>query len=185
MPNRDNGAMQYFQTWAVFLLGTFLLGCSPGLNWRDVRPAQAPLSALFPCKPEAAERRLPLGDKEIVVKMLACEADEAVFTLAYAELKPDVKQGDLLDLWRTATLSQMKAKTPTQVPFTLEGALPLPQSSRLVAQGSRPDGQPLAVYASWFVVGSVAFQAAIYFSDESAKANSAVADTFFSGLKIQ
>ena len=185
MPNRDNGAMRYFQTWAVLLLCTFLVACSPGLNWRDVRPAQAPMSALFPCKPEAAERRLPLGDKEIVVKMLVCEAEDAVFTLAYAELKPDLKPGDLLDLWRKATLSQMNAKTPTQVPFTLKGALPLSQSTRLVAQGSRPDGLPLAVHASWFAVGSVVFQAAVYFSDESAKANSAVAETFFSGLKIQ
>jgi hypothetical protein len=177
--------MRYFQTWAVFLLGAFLLGCSPGLNWRDVRPAQAPLSALFPCKPEAAERRLPLGEKEIVVKMLVCEAEDTVFTLAYAELKPDLNPGDLLDLWRKSTLSQIKAKTPTQVPFTLKGTLSLPQSSRLIAQGTKPDGQPLAVHASWFAVGSVVFQAAVYFSDESSKANSAVADTFFSGLKIQ
>lgn len=185
MPNRDNGGMRYFQTWAVFVFGTFLLACSPGLNWRDVRPAQAPLSALFPCKPEAAERRLPLGEKEIVVKMLVCEADDAVFTLAYAELKPNLNLGDLLDLWRTSTLSQMKAKTTAQVPFALKGVLPLPQTSRLVAQGSRPDGRPLVVHASWFAVGSVVFQAAIYFSDESANANSAVAETFFSGLKIQ
>jgi hypothetical protein len=177
--------MRYLQTWAVFFLGTFLLGCSPGLNWRDVRPAQVPLSALFPCKPEAAERRLPLGEKEILVKMLVCDAEDAVFTLAYTELKPDLNPGDLLDLWRKATLSQIKAKTPTSVPFTLKGTLSLPQSSRLIAQGTKPDGRPLAVHASWFAVGSVVFQAAVYFNDESAKANSTVAEIFFSGLKIQ
>lgn len=181
---RDNVEMRYFQTWAVLLLGLFLLACSPGLNWREVRPDQVPLSALFPCKPEAAERRLPLGEKDIVVKMLVCEADGAVFTLGYAELKPDLQQGDLLDLWRKATLSQMKAKTLTPMPFVLKGALPVPPLG-VVAQGSRPDGSALAVHASWFAVGSTVFQASIYFSREVPQANSAVAETFFSGLKIQ
>jgi hypothetical protein len=177
--------MRYIQTWAVFLFGSFLMACSPGLNWRDVRPAQAPLAALFPCKPEAAERKLPLGDKEILVKMLVCEADGTAFTLGYAELKPGMPVGDVLDLWRKATLSQMKAKPPTVLPFALKGALPLPKSSRVVAQGSRPDGRTLAVDASWFAVGSMVFQAAVYFNHEPNEADRAVADTFFSGLKIQ
>ena len=177
--------MRNFQTWAVFILGTSLLACSPGLNWRDVRPAQAPLTALFPCKPEVAERKLPLGGKDIVVNMLVCEADDAVFTLAYAQDKPDLKPGELLDLWRKATLSQIKAKPATEVSQTAAARSSLPQATRVVVQGSRPDGRALSVHASWFAVNSVVFQAAIYFSDEPVAYQSAVAETFFSGLKIQ
>lgn len=175
--------MRYFQTWVALFLGLFLLACSPGLNWREVRPDQVPLSALFPCKPDAAERRIPLGNQDIVVKMLVCEADGAVFTLGYAEPKLGVQRGDLLDLWRKATLSQMKAQAPVPVPFILKGALPTPLG--VVAQGSRPDGSALTVHASWFSVGSMVFQAAVYFSREAPQANSAVAETFFSGLKTQ
>ena len=177
--------MRYLQTWAVLFLGLFLLACSPGLNWRDVRPAQAPLLALFPCKPDQAERNLPLVDREVLVKMLVCEADGAVFTLAYTDLKSELRLGETLDLWRKATLTQIKASASNVTPFTLKGALSLPQSSKVVAKGSKPDGRALTLHAAWFAVGTTVFQGAVYFSRETADANGAVAETYFSGLRLQ
>ena len=177
--------MRYLQTWAVLFLGSSLLACSPGLNWRDVRPAQSPLLALFPCKPDAAERNLPLGDKEVLVKMLVCETDGALFTLASTDVKSALKLGETLDLWRKATLTQMKAEASDLSPLRMKGALFLPQSSRIVAKGIKPDGSALTVHAAWFAVGTTVFQAAVYFSRESASANGAIAETYFSGLRLQ
>ena len=177
--------MRYLQTWAVLFLGLSLLACSPGLNWREVRPAQAPLLALFPCKPDAAERNLPLGDKEVLVKMLVCEADGALFTLASTDVKSEPKLGEALDLWRKATLTQMKASASNEKPFALKGALALPQASKVVAKGLKPDGSTLIVHAAWFVVDTTVFQAAVYFSRGTADANGAVAETYFSGLRLQ
>ncbi len=177
--------MRYLQTWAVLLLGLLLLACSPGLNWRDVRPQQAPLLALFPCKPDAAERSLPLGDKEVLVKMLVCEADGALFTLASTDVKSASKLGETLDLWRKATLTQMKAGAVNMTPFALKGALPLPQALKVVAKGSKPDGSTLTLHAAWFAVGTTVYQAAVYFSRETADANGPVAETYFSGLRFQ
>jgi len=174
--------MRYLQTWPVLFLGCSLLACSPGLNWRDVRPAQSPLLALFPCKPDAAERSLPLGDKEGLVKMLVCEADGALFTLASTDVKSESKLGETLDLWRKATLTQMKASTSNEKPFALKGAL---QASKVVAKGIKPDGSTLTVHAAWFAVGTTVFQVAVYFSSETSDANGAVAETYFSGLRLQ
>ncbi len=177
--------MRYLQTWAVLFLGSSLLACSPGLNWRDVRPAQSPLLALFPCKPDAAERNLPLGDQEVLVKMLVCEADGALFTLASTDVKSASKLAETLELWRKATLTQMKAGASNVTPFALKGALALPQASKVVAKGNKPDGSALTVHSAWFAVGTTVFQAAVYFSRESVGASGAVAETYFSGLRLQ
>jgi len=174
--------MRYLQTWPVLFLGCSLLACSPGLNWRDVRPAQSPLLALFPCKPDAAERNLPLGDQEVLVKMLVCEADGALFTLASTDVKSASKLAETLELWRKATLTQMKAGASNVTPFALKGALALPQASK---EGIKPDGSTLTVHAAWFAVGTTVFQVAVYFSSETSDANGAVAETYFSGLRLQ
>jgi hypothetical protein len=179
--------MRYFLTLAVFGLGLFSAACSPGLNWRDVRPTKLPLLALFPCKPDDAERRLPLGDKTVLMRMLSCEAEGATFTLAYADTKPDPdpRLGETLALWQAATLRQAKATAPTELAFSLKGALALPQSVKIIAQGRKPDGSALSVHAVWFAVGSTVVQAAIYSSSPDAAATQRMADAYFSGLQLQ
>src|SRR5689334_7855840 len=65
---------------AVFALAA----CSPTFNWREVPIADAGLVALLPCKPDRAERALPLGAESVRVDMAGCEAGGATFAVAHA-----------------------------------------------------------------------------------------------------
>lgn len=63
-----------------------LTACAPALNWREVRPADADgLLATFPCKPQAAQRQIPLpGLPDVVtVHLLSCEAEGSRWALSH------------------------------------------------------------------------------------------------------
>ncbi|MEO8118947.1 MAG: hypothetical protein ABI606_06455 [Rhodoferax sp.] len=173
--------MRFFLLVVLLCASPLLNGCSPTFNWRDVRPAQTRLEALFPCKPDQGERVVKLGAKDLTMTMLACDAGGIKFALAYAEVKDSAMTGAVLAQWKTATLRNLRALSVTEQPFTLKGANALSPPVLLVAPGTRPDGRAVVLQAVWFAAGSVVFQAAMY----ADTANSAVADTFFAGLQLR
>lgn len=177
----DNRPMGYFVLIAVLSSLPFLPACSPTFNWRDVRPEQTPLVALFPCKPDRAARVVSLGAKDVPLTMLACKAGEATFALAYADMKDAANAGAALDQWKSATLANVRARSPSEVPFLIKGASVLPQSVQVKAEGVRPEGTSASVQAVWFAAGSLVFQAAVFADKDSA----AVSETFFAGLRLQ
>ena len=61
-----------------------LAACSPAFNWREVRPENTRLSLLLPCKPDKAQKVVPLGGKPTVLSMLGCEAEGMTFAVAVA-----------------------------------------------------------------------------------------------------
>lgn len=167
---------------AIALLATLgLLGCSPTFNWREIRPPATPLVALLPCKPDQAARVVPLGGKDVEMHMLGCDAGGATFAVAHADIKDAGQAGAALVQWKTAMLGNMHATSSVDVPFVPPGASALPQSERVVAQGSRPDGSKVAAQGAWFARGSQVFHAVVY----ADKVNPEVAETFFSGLRFQ
>ena len=52
-------------------------GCSPTLNWRETRFDGADLTAMLPCKPDRAERTVPLAGRDAPLRMQGCEAGGA------------------------------------------------------------------------------------------------------------
>ncbi|WP_114968151.1 hypothetical protein [Rhodoferax ferrireducens] len=166
----------------VLLCGSPLLnGCSPTFNWREVRPAHAPLVALFPCKPDQGERVVKLGAKDLAMTMLACDSGGIKFALAHADLKDSAMTDAVLAQWKAATLANLQAQSVAEQPFVLKGANALSPPVLLVASGTRPDGSAVVLQAVWFAAGSVVFQAAMY----GDTANPAVADAYFAGLRLQ
>lgn len=171
--------MSYF-FFIGFLLGSFVLpGCSPALNWRDVRLDQTPLQALFPCKPERAAREVTLGDQVLTLNLLACDVGDAKFALAFADTADASGTGALLAQWRRATLANMRATTSHDVPADLKSLGALAPTASLLANGLRPDGRAVALQTVYFAVGARIFQASVY----SDTAQPQVAETFFSGLR--
>lgn len=173
--------MRYFQFVAALSGLSLLLGCSPTFNWRDVHPDQAPLTALFPCKPEQSTRRIALAAKDVTMTMLTCDAGHATFTLAMAETNDASSTGAVLSQWKSATLGNMQAVTSSERLFALKGAGVLPPPMQVLASGTRPDGTALTLQAVWFAAGSQVFQAAVVAN----AANPAVAETYFAGLQLQ
>ena len=163
--------------WVITALG----GCSPAFNWRDVKPEQAPISALFPCKPEQNSRGVTLMGQEVRMTMLACEAGGANFALAYADMKTDAALEPVLIQWRQATLGNIQAPSPKVVEFQMKGSRAPATVVRVEAQGKRQGGAAITVQALWFALGSQVFQATVM----SEKRSDLATETFFEGLRIQ
>ena len=167
-----------FPTFAAVVLA-FLTACSPSFNWRDVRPEGTQLALLMPCKPDTAQRTVPMAGQLTELKMLSCDAGGATFAVAVVDVKNAAAAPTALAQWQSATLANMKAApNPAVAPLKLPG---LKAAGVLVkATGQRPNGQPVSSQTAYFVQGSQVFQAVLYADKMPLEA----AETYFSGLKF-
>ncbi|HAL37352.1 MAG TPA: hypothetical protein DCP03_04235 [Polaromonas sp.] len=159
-----------------------LAACSPVFNWREVRPENTRLSLLLPCKPNKAQKMVPLGGQPSTLSMLGCDAGGATFAVAVADLGDAEKAAPVLAQWQSLTLANMKAGPGTSqvLPLKLPGAAAEPPASRVFAQGQRADGTAVSGQAAYFAQGSQVFQVVMY----AAQITPEVAETFFSSLKF-
>lgn len=172
----------------IGLAALLLAACSPALNWREVRPGNTRLSLLLPCKPDKAEKIVPLGGQPTALAMLGCDAAGATFAVAVADLGDPARAAPVLAQWQSLTLAHMKAGPPGSgpgssqlLPLRLPGAAAEPAPVRVLAQGQRADGSAVSGQAAYFAQGSQVFQAVIYANEITPEA----ADTFFSSFKFQ
>lgn len=167
---------------AVVVSGLLALSaCSPSFNWRETRLEGSSLLALLPCKPDRGSRMIPLAGGAVELHMSGCEAGGAMFAVSHADLQDADKAGVALAHWKAAMLENMHATSSQELPFRPRGASALPQPFRMVAQGSRPDGRPVAAQGAWFAQGAQVFHAVVYADNLNREA----AETFFAGLGFQ
>lgn len=158
-----------------------LVACNPVFNWREVRPDNTALSLLLPCKPDKAQRSVPLGGRPTELSMLGCDAGDATFAVAVATLDDAAQAAAVLAGWQTATLANLKAAGGGQTsPLKLAGADALPPAVLVRASGQRADGRAVQSQAAYFSQGRQVFQAVIYASQIDPE----VAETFFASLKL-
>lgn len=158
-----------------------LAGCSPTLDWREVRPAESQLVLLFPCKPSAQARPVPLAGQPVRLTLHACSAGGQTWGLVFADVADPARIAPALaDLVASATSNIAGAATP-RAPFRVRGATPNPGSQRLLLQGKLPDGRVVSMQVAVFTHGTRVFQATVLGEQLSAEA----VDTFFDGLRIQ
>ena len=162
---------------AVCLL---LAACNPTFNWRDVRPDGTRLNLLLPCKPDKAQKTVPMAGQPTELMLLGCDAGGVTFAVAVADVKDAAKVTAALAQWQSASLANMKVDPATPgTAFKLTG---LASGGVIVkATGQRANGQAVSSQAAYFSQGSQIFQAVMY-ADKIAVE---VADTFFSGLKFE
>jgi len=167
--------------WPCLVL--LLTACSPTFNWRELRDDAVSLQAIMPCKPDRAEREVPLGGTPLTLHMHSCEAGGLTFAVAWARL-PDAAQAiAALQPWRQATLATLridaaKASDPALAwPARVPGA---GEVQSLQADGLGPNGQATQVRAVYFAQASTVYQAAIY----GQRIPDAVAGSFFEALRL-
>ena len=160
-----------------------LIACTPAFNWRDVRLENSRLSLLLPCKPDKAQKNVPLGGQPTVLTMTGCDAGGATFAAAMADLGDAAKAASVLAQWQALTLANMKASPQaTQlVALKLPGATSQVPAVLVKAQGQRADGSAVTGQAAYFAQGSQVFQAVLY----AGKISPDVSETFFSSLKFE
>ena len=156
--------------------------CSPAFNWREVRPEGTRLALLLPCKPDMAQKIVPLGGKATSLSMLGCDAGGATFAVAVADIGDAAQSAAILSQWQALTLANMKASgAPEVLALKVPGAPVQPAPVRVAAQGLRGDGSAVRGEAAYFAQGSQVFQVVMY----AAKPAPEAAETFFSSLKFE
>lgn len=165
-----------------------LAACNPTFNWREVRPDNTALSLLLPCKPDKAEKTVPLGGQPVALLMLGCDAGEVTFAVAVADIGDVSRAETVLAQWQALTLANMKAGPAgtgpgaSQVtPFRPAGMAGGAPALMVKASGQRADGRAVAGQAAYFSRGSQLFQVVLYAGVIDAE----VAETYFSSLKFE
>jgi hypothetical protein len=165
---------------AAVLLGAAAVGCSPTFNWREVRAGPAPLHALLPCKPEQDARRVPMAGREVELAVLGCDTGGATFAILFADLGDAGRSAEALAQWNRASLANLRTTQGATRPFVPAGALPLPTSVRVSAQGQRANGSSVRSEAAYFARGTHVYQAVVYADEPKPE----WVQPFFEGLKF-
>jgi hypothetical protein len=151
----------------VFLLmAVALSACSPTFNWREVRLEAAPLEALMPCKPETAQRSVPLAGSPTELHLLACETGGLQFAIAWAELDAAAQVPQALAAWRSASLQAIAVRSEPGDESSTAWAVSVPGATQTLgvqASGQNPAGGAVQTRAVYFGRGTQVFQAAVYF----------------------
>lgn len=152
----------------VLVLAGALFACSPTFNWREVAPEGVALKGQLPCKPDKAERVVPLTAAGTTLSLWSCEAGGLTFALAWAQAGSSEPPQAVLERWRQAGWASLGVAVPPvgQLPEGWKAiAQPVPQASLVQAwQGPGQDHQGRRIEARqlYFSQGGMVYQAAVY-----------------------
>lgn len=162
------------------LAGLALAACSPSLNWRDVRPDDTELFAMFPCKPSGPTRSVPLAGAPVKMTVLACDADGMTFGVTYADVGDPARVAPALEALAAGAAANVGAAASAPLAaFAVPGATPNPKGGRLDITGRRPDGTAIQARLGLFTRGTQVYQATVLGNRVAPDA----VETFFGSLK--
>jgi len=162
---------------ALGLLG----GCSPALNWREVRLAGPGLVAMFPCRPVGETRQLTLAGTAVTMTLQACEAAGRTFAVGLADMGDPAAVDVGLRALRDASLAKSDGAAQAAVSnWAVGGMTPQPAAGRWQFSRPLPDGRSLHVDTAVFARGTWVIQATII----GQTAGAAAGAPFFDGLHL-
>ena len=83
------------------------VACSPSLNWREVRNADASYTVLLPAKPASHTRTVTLGELKVEMEMTAAEAEDINFAVASALVDDEGQRKNALGLMQQAMVKNI------------------------------------------------------------------------------
>lgn len=148
--------------------------CSPGLDWRAVRPEGADVLVNFPCKPTVSTH--PATQAEPVVMGLAqCEAAGQNFALSWAEVDNPSQLTPALRQMRATLAAKLSARPDEARPLQVLGMTPNAEAQQLILVGAQQRAQ-----VALFTRGRRVYQAVML----GTKPNAAAWDAFLSSLRL-
>lgn len=169
--------------FALLALGGGVAGCSPAFNWRDV-PVDAQVKALLPCKPDRAERALPLAPEgeQARIGMAGCAVNGITFAVAHWPGVAAQEAPQRMHLWQAATRAQWAEALVEETPASMVQMAVAPPSQHWLL--SRVGEKAVQAQIRWFARadgqgGTTLYQATVL----GEPAGSPVARTFFEGLQ--
>ena len=169
--------------WVCLSAAVALAGCSPTFNWRALQPEGTPLQALMPCKPEVAQRSIPLGEPTTELHMYSCEAGGFTFALSWADVGDGARAPQALAQLRRGALAAIRVDPARAEDPALTWAAQVPGGDHvqgLLADGIQHQQRPVRMKAVLFARGSQVFQAAVYGPMGADEAS----PPFFEGLRF-
>lgn len=138
------------------------VACTPTLNWRDVRLADARVQLQFPCRPASQTRAVPLAGRRVEMHLWACQARDMTFALSWAEVEqPDLVTPALRELI-ASTLANVQATAPIRsAAVRVEGMTPNAAALRVRLAGRHREGAPVQAESVVFASGTRVFQATV------------------------
>ena len=129
--------------WAGVLgLTALLAACAPSLDWREVRVGAADSVALFPCKAASHARLINLAGQQIKLTLHACQAGDATWGLAWADVGDPARVGPALQgLQAGARMNLGQAQAQAGI-LAVKGRPPPPEAGSGGPGGQYPGGQP-------------------------------------------
>lgn len=157
----------------ALLCASLLAACTPSLNWREVRPAEADgLVAMFPCRPDHVQRTVPLSGLDggpVTLHVLSCQAGGIQWALSHADAGTPARRRQALAALNASLWQNLSAHDPSQArrrplgAFQVPGATPHPDAQAWSLTGMRPVSTnrmvPVRVKAWHFSHGLRVFQA--------------------------
>ena len=158
----------------------FAVGCSPTLDWREIRPEGADVVALFPCRPDRHARPMMIAGVRTSMEMLVCSAGGVTFAVSFVDLvDPALVTAAVTEL-QIAALANIGGVQLSSEPVQVSGMTANAQAAMLVMNGGLPDGVAVQEQAAFFVKGLRVYQASVI----GAKLRAEMTDTFFASLKL-
>jgi hypothetical protein len=157
-----------------------LTGCSPALNWRDVRPEGSHAQLLFPCKPDVQERRVALAGPPVRLVLHVCSAADLTWAFAVADMAEPGRVGPALAALQAAAAANLGSAPGAITPQAVPGATPQPGSGRSHLRGQLSDGHGVQMQVLVFARGTQVFQASVL----GAALPEEAVDTYFTSLRF-
>lgn len=158
-----------------------LLGCSPALEWREVRPPDSSAQAQFPCKPASHARKVTLAGATVEMSLYGCAALQVSYALAFADMSdPALVTSALDELSRAAAAHLQTAQVAASAPLAVPGMTPNVQASLWTLHGRLPDGRPVQERLALFAYGTRVYQATAV----GERLDPLAWDSFLAGLKV-
>jgi hypothetical protein len=154
--------------------------CSPTLDWREFVPEGTDISVAFPCRPDRHARTVAVAGAKAQMQMLACNAGDATFALAFVDVADPTRVGATLAELRATAASNLQDASPQSVPLQIKGMTPNDQAARLSISGKLLDGAAVQEHAAFFARGLRVYQATVIGAQPAPQ----VVDTFIAGLKF-
>ncbi|WP_225782513.1 hypothetical protein [Xenophilus sp. Marseille-Q4582] len=169
---------------ATLALASLAMACSPVFNWREV-PLDGQVKALLPCKPDRAERELPLAPEGLkaTIGMAGCMAGGATFAVAQWPGLTAEEAPERLKLWQRATRAQWERAIvqASEAPMAAMAVAPPAQHWLLLAEG---DAAPPLARMRWFARADAQGRVTLYQATVLGEPSAAdAAATFFDGLQ--
>ena len=148
--------------WRVCgLAAVCLASCTGAPDWRELAPAGLSLRFAFPCRPDAAERRLTLAGAEVRWQLWSCTDDAQTFALASAVLADPTAVASVLEQLGQRARSNLGARVESDAAAVVPGMTPQPAARRWRLAGRLADHREVVEELAVFAYGARVYQATV------------------------